>query len=77
MDIRVEFAGVSVSAGDFVIADRSGVVFVPRDVAEKVVGLAERIARREEAMLEAVSSGESVVKVMHDDRFPRVEVGVR
>jgi regulator of RNase E activity RraA len=53
------------------------VVFVPSDAAEKVIALAERIVTREAAMSEAVNAGESVVDVMHDDRFPRVEAGAQ
>lgn len=77
MDVPVDIAGVSVDTGDFVIADRSGVVFVPSDAAEKVIALAERIVTREAAMSEAVNAGESVVDVMHDDRFTRVEAGAQ
>jgi regulator of RNase E activity RraA len=65
----VVIAGVPVAAGDWVIADSSGVVFVPGDRAEQVVGLAERISAREAAMADAVRRGESIVDVMHDARF--------
>jgi regulator of RNase E activity RraA len=71
MDEPVEFAGVTVSSGDYVIADRSGVVFVPAADCERVVELAERIVAREQAMVEAVRAGESVLEVMHDSRFPQ------
>jgi regulator of RNase E activity RraA len=73
MDEPVEFAGVTVQTGDYVIADRSGVVFVPAAEAERAVELAERITAREEAMVEAVRVGESVLEVMHDSRFPKAE----
>jgi len=65
----VTIGGVPVSAGDWVIADSSGVVFVPRGRAGEVVGLAEQIAAREAAMADAVRAGESIVEVMHDARF--------
>jgi regulator of RNase E activity RraA len=73
MDEPVEFAGVTVSTGDYVIADRSGVVFVPAAEGERVVDLAERITVREQAMVEAIRAGESVLDVMHDSRFPKAD----
>jgi regulator of RNase E activity RraA len=65
----VVIGGVPVAAGDWVIADASGVVFVPRGRADEVVGLAEKIAAREAAMADAIRGGESIVDVMHDARF--------
>jgi regulator of RNase E activity RraA len=65
----VAIGGVPVATGDWVIADASGVVFVPRGRADEVVGLAEKIAAREAAMADAIRAGESVVDVMHDARF--------
>lgn len=38
----IEIAGVRVSPGDIVVADDTGVCFVPRDRAEEVLALAER-----------------------------------
>jgi regulator of RNase E activity RraA len=73
MDVAIEFAGVTVRPGDYVVADRSGVVFIPAAEAERVTALAERIAIREAAMVEAVRNGESIVDVMHDSRFPKAE----
>lgn len=65
----VVIGGVPVSAGDWVIADSSGVVFVPQDRAGEVIGVAEKIAAREAAMAEAIRAGESIVDVMHDASF--------
>jgi regulator of RNase E activity RraA len=65
----VVIGGVPVAAGDWVIADSSGVVFVPRGCADQVVGLAEQIAAREAAMADAIRAGQSIVDVMHDARF--------
>lgn len=73
MDSQIDFAGVSVDSGDYVIADQSGVVFVPEARAEEVADLARRIAAREAAMIAAVREGESVAEVMHDSRFPQPE----
>lgn len=68
-DVPVSFGGVSVTPGDLVIADASGVVVVPAARAEEVLAAAERLAARQEAMLAAVRSGRSVVEVMADSQF--------
>ena len=73
MDEPIQFAGATVRSGDYVIADRSGVVFVPADDAGRVLDLADRIVARESAMVEAVRAGESVEAVMHDSRFPKAD----
>lgn len=60
----VELAGVPVSPGDIVMADGSGVVVVPAEVAEAVAAHAERIASREAAMAGRLRAGASVGEVM-------------
>lgn len=65
----VTVGGVTVCPGDLVIADGSGVVFVPRERAAEVVLLAERISAREEEMARWCREGRSIVDVMHDSRF--------
>ena len=49
---------------DYVIADGSGVVFLPADRAEEIVSVGEELMARESAMAEAVRAGRSVVDVM-------------
>lgn len=61
---EVQFAGVQVHPGDLVIADGSGVVFIPRTREKEVIAEAEAIAARESKMAEAIRSGRSVVEVM-------------
>lgn len=61
---EVQFAGVQVHPGDLVIADGSGVVFIPRPREKEVIAEAEAIAARESKMAEAIRSGRSVVEVM-------------
>ncbi len=68
-DVPVFFAGVRVDPGDLVLADGSGVVFVPAAHAEEVLAAAERLAERQAAMVAAVRAGRSVVEVMHDEQF--------
>lgn len=72
MDVPIRIGGVDVCSGDVVVADRSGVVFVPESRAESILRLAERIVDREQRMLAAVRAGRSVVDVMHDSQFPTV-----
>jgi regulator of RNase E activity RraA len=62
-----------VRPGDAVLADRNGVVFVPAAELDRVVALAERIVTRENAMADAVRSGQPVTEVMHDSKFPTIE----
>lgn len=68
----VTFAGVVVNENDYVIADRCGTVFVPADRIEEVLDLGERIARRQDGMVQAVRSGRSVEEVMHDKEFEAI-----
>lgn len=63
-NVPVEFAGVSVDAGDWVIADGSGVVFVEADVLQDVLEVAEEIAANERAMVEQLRAGVPVSEVM-------------
>lgn len=73
----IQVAGVTVSEGDFVIADRCGTVFVPAERIAEVLDLAERIARRQDGMVQAVRSGRSVEAVMHDKEFEAIKVGAQ
>lgn len=68
----VVFAGVVVNQDDFVIADRCGTVFVPAARIEEVLDLGERIARRQDGMVQAVRAGRSVEEVMHDKEFEAI-----
>lgn len=63
-NVPVTLAGVSVSPGDLVIADGSGVVFVPAAQAEAVIAAAERIAAKERLMAQAVDRGQAISEVM-------------
>ncbi|MBC3775371.1 RraA family protein [Pseudomonas sp. SWRI99] len=72
--VTLDIAGVPVSEDDFVIADSCGTVFVPQAHIEKVLDLGERIARRQDGMVEAVRGGRSVAEVMHDSQFEAIQV---
>ncbi len=73
--IPIQVAGVTVNEGDYVIADRCGTVFVAQGRIEEVIDLAERIARRQDGMVQAVRSGRSVEDVMHDKEFEAIKPG--
>jgi 4-hydroxy-4-methyl-2-oxoglutarate aldolase len=68
-NVLVQVGGVQVRPRDLVIADGSGVVFIPQERAEEVIAAAERLAARQAAMVQAVRAGRSVVEVMHDTAF--------
>jgi 4-hydroxy-4-methyl-2-oxoglutarate aldolase len=72
---HVTVAGVVVHEDDYVIADRCGTVFVPAARIEDVVELGERIAHRQDGMVQAVCAGRSVAEVMHDKEFEAIKEG--
>jgi regulator of RNase E activity RraA len=55
---------VTVADGDYVLADSSGVVFIPAAALERVVGEAEQIVAREAAMAKAAKEGKPMSQVM-------------
>jgi 4-hydroxy-4-methyl-2-oxoglutarate aldolase len=61
---EIECAGAQVHPGDLVIADMSGVVFIPRVKEHEVLTQAEALAASEQRMAEAIRTGRSVVEVM-------------
>lgn len=60
----VSVCGIAVAPGDLVIADASGVVFIPADMAEEIVTAAETIAQRERLMAADLRSGKPISQVM-------------
>jgi regulator of RNase E activity RraA len=60
----VTVGDVTVSPGDYVIADASAVVFVAQDEIERVLEAAEAIMQREEALAQAIRSGTPISQVM-------------
>lgn len=55
---------VEVNAGDYVVADGSGVVFVAEHEITRVLETAEAIAAREEGMAQALREGTPISQVM-------------
>ena len=80
-DVPVAIGEVVVVPGDFVLADRSGVVFIARAVVSEVLDRAERLTARERSMHEEIERGASITTVM-DGRYesmlttPQGEAGV-
>jgi len=66
-DVPVVIGGITVEAGDYVLADGSAAVFVRAADAERVIGEAEKIARREAAMAKALMQGRPITEVMGAD----------
>lgn len=66
-DVAITVGEVTVNAGDYVLADGSAVVFVSAANAEKVVGEAEKIAKREAVMAKALMDGKPITEVMGAD----------
>jgi 4-hydroxy-4-methyl-2-oxoglutarate aldolase len=60
----VTVGDVTVTDGDYVLADSSGVVFIPAADLERVVGEAEQIVARELAMGKAAKEGKPMSQVM-------------
>jgi regulator of RNase E activity RraA len=62
-NVMIQFRGVQVRPGDYVLADRSGVVFVPIEKAEEVIARAEELFQKEEDMVREIRSGRSMLEV--------------
>jgi regulator of RNase E activity RraA len=62
-------AGVNVADGDLVIADDSGVVFIPRAHAEEVIIRGEAVVAREAAIAADIRDGVNAAEAMHDARL--------
>jgi regulator of RNase E activity RraA len=60
----VKIGDVEVKAGDYVIADGSGVVFISAENIERVLQTAEEIFAREAAMAKALYEGKPITEVM-------------
>lgn len=60
----VTIGGVQVNPGDLVVADDTGVCFIPRDRIMDVLEAAEQRGRAEDARVKAIASGLSVPDVL-------------
>ena len=63
-NVPIVVSGVTVTPGDYVVADGTGIVFVAAGEIEAVLEAAEAIASRERAMVAALREGIPVTQVM-------------
>ncbi|MCG2621346.1 RraA family protein [Arthrobacter sp. I2-34] len=63
-NVPVQLCGIEVAPDSYVIADGSGVVFLPAAHAEEIIAAAEAIWEREQAMAAQVKNGVPVSEVM-------------
>lgn len=66
-NVPIRVREIEVRPGDYVVADRSAVVFIPGDRIEAVLDAAEQIVAREAAMAKAILAGKPVSAVMGGD----------
>lgn len=62
--IPISVGEVTVSTGDYVIADASGIAFLPAEAAERIIDTAQDIAAREAAMTRDIRAGGRVSQIM-------------
>ncbi|WP_434033755.1 RraA family protein [Cupriavidus sp. a3] len=63
-NVPVEIADVTVAGGDYVLADRSAVIFIAASDIERVLDTAEAIVLKESAMSKAILAGTPIGQVM-------------
>lgn len=66
-NVPVSIGPASVTPGDYVLADRSAVIFIAENDIDRVLDAAEDIAAREDAMAKALRAGKAVSAVMGGD----------
>ncbi|MBB1634472.1 RraA family protein [Cupriavidus sp. UME77] len=63
-NVAVQIGNVTVEGGDYVVADRSAVIFIATRDIERVLETAEAIVRKEAGMAKAILAGTPVGEVM-------------
>lgn len=63
-DLDVQIGDIAVQAGDYVVADNSGVIFIRAADIARVLATAEQIVAREAAMAQALHDGQPITQVM-------------
>jgi len=66
-NVPILFEAVNIEPGDYVIADRSAVIFIAAADIARVLDAAEIIAAKEAAMAKALMAGEPISQVMAAD----------
>jgi regulator of RNase E activity RraA len=60
----IQFAGVPINPGDYVIADSTGIVVVPQHSADDVIEAAAAIAANETLIASQIDSGTPITEAM-------------
>lgn len=68
----IQFGGVQVRPGDIVFGDRSGVVIIPQEHVDAVLGKAERFFAKEEAMIADIKAGDSMLEVDNKHNYEKM-----
>jgi len=63
-NLDVKLGDLTVSAGDYLIADNSAVIVIKPTDVDRVLAAAEEIARREAGMIKAIHAGTPISEVM-------------
>jgi regulator of RNase E activity RraA len=63
-NVPVQIGDVTVNAGDYVVADRSAVIFIAEGDIERLLDAAEQIVAKEAAMAKAILAGTPIGQVM-------------
>ena len=66
-NVSIVFEGVRVNPGDYVIADSSGIAFIPAEKIDALLDVAEDIVAKEASMIRALRGGLSGSEVMGGD----------
>ena len=66
---QVVIADVTVEPGDIVVADATGIAFVPRARAAEVLDLALAVQDREHAIADDLRAGMPLLRALHDARL--------
>ena len=59
----IQFGGVQVRPGDYVMGDLSGVVIIPRERLQEVMAKAELLKEQEERMISEIRAGIPILEV--------------
>jgi len=70
------FPSVEVHPGDWIVADESGVICVPRELESTVVGVAEEERRIDELRMLDIKAGQSLRKVLETHRAKKIIRGI-
>ena len=76
VQVPITIGDVEVRPGDLVVGDEDGVVVAGADAMESVIGAAEQIQQREQALQRAIAAGESLFDhVDFDAHLARLQAG--